>query len=105
MVAQLRKWGFLGSPRRFLILHGDRTEERPVFSYLQAGFFTLFQPNSSEILLKEYGFSAFKGNSPLNLPINPSKIRKLPWSRLGVFLFFSGAGKPQKAGDFLISFS
>ena len=57
VVAQLRKWGFLGSPRRFLILPGDRTEERPVFSYLQAGFFTLFQPKFSEILLKMGIFS------------------------------------------------
>ena len=45
----VKKMGFLGSPRRFLILPGDRTEERPVFSYLQAGF---FKPKISEILLK-----------------------------------------------------
>ena len=53
----VKKMGFLGSPRRFLILPGDRTEERPVFSYLQAGFFTLFQPKFSEILLKMGIFS------------------------------------------------
>ena len=38
----VKKMGFLGSPRRFLILPGDRREERPIFSYLQAVFFTLF---------------------------------------------------------------
>ena len=50
----VKKMGFLGSPRRFLILPGDRTEERPVFSYLQAGF---FKPKISEILLKMGIFS------------------------------------------------
>ena len=53
----VKKMGFLGSPRRFLILPGDRAEERPVFPYLQAGFFTLFQPKFSEILLKMGVFS------------------------------------------------